>query len=155
MVEKLGCRHERGCCEPEGLECECSRRSRKTFKEGKKELERWRRVEISDDSVRKEAVWSFDRLEEQIDLYWRQRAHVNWLQYGDRNTAYFHNACSARRRRNRIGNLEKEDGGWVMEEEEKKGFIANYFSTLFRSSVNDDGERSSFLLQCNPLLAQG
>jgi hypothetical protein len=112
-------------------------------------------VEISDDSVRKEAVWSFDRLEEQIDLYWRQRAHVNWLQYGDRNTAYFHNACSARRRRNRIGNLEKEDGGWVMEEEEKKGFIANYFSTLFRSSVNDDGERSSFLLQCNPLLAQG
>jgi hypothetical protein len=76
----------------------------KRLKKAKKELEKWRRETISDDSVRREAVWSFkvDRLEEQIDLYWRQRAHVNWLQYGDRNMTYFHNACSVRRRRNRI-----------------------------------------------------
>ena len=51
----------------------------------KKELERWRRAELSDLSVGREAVWSYkvDRLEEQIDVYWKQRAHINWLQFGD------------------------------------------------------------------------
>lgn len=59
-------------------------------------------------------MWSFkvDRLEEQIDIYWKQRAHVNWLRFGDRNTNFFHNACSSRRRRNRIGRLMKGDGSW-------------------------------------------
>lgn len=65
----------------------------KRLRKAKKELEKWRRAPISDLAVGREAVWSFkvDGLEEQIDLYWRQRAHVNWLRFGDRNTKYFHN----------------------------------------------------------------
>lgn len=61
----------------------------KRLKKAKKELEKWRREPISDFSVGKEAVWSFkvDRLEEQVDLYWKQRAHVNWLNFGDHNTS--------------------------------------------------------------------
>jgi hypothetical protein len=41
--------------------------------------------------VTKEAVLHFkvDRLEEQIDIYWKQRAHVNWLMKGDRNMTFF------------------------------------------------------------------
>jgi hypothetical protein len=56
------------------VERECFRRFRKWFKLAKKELEKWRREPISDLSMSKEVVWSFkvDRLEEQIDLYWRQ-----------------------------------------------------------------------------------
>jgi hypothetical protein len=42
------------------------------------------------------------------------------LQFGDRNTSFFHNACSERKRRNGIGKLKKEDGSWVEGEEEKK-----------------------------------
>lgn len=102
----------------------------KRLKKAKKELERWKREPISDFSVSREAVWSFkiDRLEEQVDIYWKQRAHVNWLHYGDHNTMYFHNACSARRRSNRIGKLLRENGGWVEDEEEKREFIINHFS---------------------------
>jgi hypothetical protein len=50
----------------------------------KKDLEACRRLPISDFSVGREAVLSFklDRLEEQVDMYWRQHAHVNWLQKG-------------------------------------------------------------------------
>ena len=94
----------------------------KRLKQAKRELERWRRAPICDESVGREAVWSFkvDRLEEQIDTYWKQRAHINWLQLGDRSTSFFHNACSERKRRNRIGKLKKEDGSWVEGEEEKK-----------------------------------
>ena len=45
----------------------------KRLKKAKKELEKWRTVPISDLSVAREAVWSHkvDRLEEQIDLYWK------------------------------------------------------------------------------------
>jgi hypothetical protein len=32
-----------------------------------------------------------------------------------------------RRRKNKIGKLKKETGGWVEEEEEKRSFISNYF----------------------------
>ena len=94
----------------------------KWLKQAKRELERWRRAPICDESVGREVVWSFkvDQLEEQIDTYWRQRAHINWLQFGDRNTSFFHNACSERKRRNGIGKLKKEDGSWVEGEEEKK-----------------------------------
>lgn len=91
---------------------------------------------ITDFSVGREAVLSFklDRLEEQVDMYWRQRAHVNWMQKGDQNTAFFHHCCSERRRVNRIGKLMKENGGWVEEEKEEKEFITNHFSQLFRSN---------------------
>lgn len=82
----------------------------KQLKDAKRELEKWRRAPISDYNTGREAVWSFkvDRLEDQIDTYWKQRAHINWLQFGDRNTKFFHHACSERRRRNRIGNLKKK-----------------------------------------------
>lgn len=79
-----------------------------------------------------------DKLEEQIDTYWKQRAHVNWLMKGDRNTTFFHNACKEGKRHNRIGSLRKEYGGWVESEVEKQGFISNHFKQLFRSnSLND------------------
>jgi hypothetical protein len=51
---------------------------------------------------------------------------------GDRNTSFFQAACAERRRRNKIGRLRKEDGSW-MEEKEKRRFIANYFSDLYRT----------------------
>jgi hypothetical protein len=120
----------------------------KWLKKAKKELEKWRRDPISDLAVGREAVWSFkvDKLEDQLDMYWRQRAHVNWLQFGDRNTTYFHNACSARKRRNRIGRFQREDGSWVEEEGAKQSFISNYFVQLFRTSVTDSGLHMQQLL---------
>jgi hypothetical protein len=58
---------------------------------------------------------------------------------------FFHASCSERRRCNRIGNLQKEDGGWVEDEVEKRPFITNHFSQLFRSSGNQNSQR---LLDC-------
>ena len=69
-----------------------------------------RREPISDLAVGREAVWSFkvDMLEEQIDTYWKQRAHVNWFRFGDRSISI--TTCSVRKRRNRIGRMLREDG---------------------------------------------
>ncbi|XP_021315303.1 uncharacterized protein LOC110434863 [Sorghum bicolor] len=113
----------------------------------KRELKLCRRGARSKANIEKEGVLQYrlEKVENQIDTYWRQRAHVKWMQYGDRNTAYFHAACSERKRSNRIGTLRKDDGGWVEEEGEKRSFISNYFATLFRSSGNRDNQR---LLNC-------
>lgn len=78
-------------------------------------------------------AFKLDRLEEQVDVYWKQRAHVNWLQKGDRNTTFFHHFCSERRRNNRLGRMKKDDGSWVEEELEKE-FITNLFIQIFRSN---------------------
>lgn len=53
-------------------------------------------------------------------------------------------ACSERKRSNKIGALKKDDGGRV-EEGEKRSFITNYFTNLFRSSGNQNPQR---LLDC-------
>jgi len=107
----------------------------KRMKRLKKELEKCRRSPIDDASVHREAVliYRLDKVEEQKDIFWRQHAHADWLEKGDRNTSFFHKWCSERKRRNRIGRLKKEDGGWVEEELEKQDFIANHFMQLFNS----------------------
>jgi hypothetical protein len=43
-------------------------------------------------------------------MYWKQRAHVKWLEKGDKNTSFFHASCSERRKNNFIGKLRREDG---------------------------------------------
>ena len=67
----------------------------KRLKKAKEELEKYRRSSISRESVEKEAILCFkvDRIEEQIDVYWKQRAHANWLSKGDRNTSFFTNVA--------------------------------------------------------------
>jgi hypothetical protein len=118
-------------------------RSRKKIKFLKKELEVCRRSAISLEKVAREGVLRFklERAEEQVDVYWRQRAHVKWLEKGDKNTSFFHAACSERRKHNNIGRLRRDDGSWVEGEEEKKNFVANHFFQLFRSQGSHDTDR--------------
>jgi hypothetical protein len=109
----------------------------KKRKKLRRELESCRRVSLCMEEVAREAVLRFklDKIDEQIDIYWRQRAHTKWLQQGDRNTKFFHAACSERKRRNFVGKLKNGVGGWIEGEKEKQMFITNYFTQLFRSSA--------------------
>jgi len=115
----------------------------KRIKSLRKELERCRRLPISDFSVQREAVQAYrlDKVEQQIDIFWKQRAHADWLAKGDRNTKFFHSWCTERRKRNKIGRIRKDDGGWVEDEVEKQGFIANHFVQLFRAGAVGDTQR--------------
>lgn len=40
------------------------------------------------------------------EIHWKQRSSNNWLHEGDRNTTYFHNTATDRRRRNTIHQLQ-------------------------------------------------
>ena len=57
----------------------------------KLELEEIRRLPLSRSMIRKELTvkYKLERLEEQIDVASRQRAHADWLSKGDCNTKYF------------------------------------------------------------------
>ncbi|KAA3480946.1 reverse transcriptase [Gossypium australe] len=60
------------------------------------------------------------------ELYWEQRAHVNWLKNGDRNTSFFHKIAAQHQFRCRISELENEIG---------------YFEKLFTASEMGLDER--------------
>ncbi|KAL9692026.1 hypothetical protein QQ045_012457 [Rhodiola kirilowii] len=53
---------------------------------------------------------------------------------GDRNTRFFHQRASQRRRVNRIEKLQTNEGVWVTEEEEICGLIAKYYEEIFNSN---------------------
>lgn len=102
----------------------------------KTELEEVRRKDISQEQVSRELFLreKLNRLEQQQDTYWRQRAHANWLKSGDRNTKYFHAFASERKRNNTISKLKRDDGGWVEGQANLKELIYDYFSALFTST---------------------
>jgi hypothetical protein len=47
---------------------------------------------------------------DQDDLKWRQRAKVDWLKLGDRNTKFFHACANQRRKANQIRKIKSENG---------------------------------------------
>jgi hypothetical protein len=114
---------------------------KKRIKVAKKELERCRRESISQEGVNREQMLRFklNRLEDQHNLYWQQRAHANWLKFGDRNTTYFHAFASERKRTNVIKKLKREGGG-VVEGEELGPFITNHYKSSFMSSARPEND---------------
>ncbi|GMI82621.1 hypothetical protein HRI_001931400 [Hibiscus trionum] len=69
------------------------------------------------------------------ELYWEQRARVNWLKYGDRNTPFFHNFATMRKKRNSIMGIKNENGDWVSGEEDMLNVATDYFKRLFTTTT--------------------
>ncbi|KAF7134615.1 hypothetical protein RHSIM_Rhsim08G0178900 [Rhododendron simsii] len=68
-------------------------------------------------------------LREEMTLH--QRSRVNWLTYGDKNSAFFHACINQRRQRNQLIMLKTGGGNWVQDEDGINDLIHNYFSGLF------------------------
>jgi hypothetical protein len=106
----------------------------KRIKEARSELERCRRMNISQESVNREHIlhYKLERLLDQHNTYWKQRAHNAWLTKGDRNTTFFHAFASKRKIKNWIRSFKDENGGLV-KGDQLKSFIANQYQQLFKS----------------------
>jgi hypothetical protein len=89
----------------------------KRIKRLEKEVAKCIKWPLTQESVQREQVlrYKLGKLEEQKEIYWRQRAHVNWLTAGDWNTTFFHACASQRKKRNRIKKLRTDDGQWINE----------------------------------------
>ncbi|KAK8957686.1 hypothetical protein KSP39_PZI001088 [Platanthera zijinensis] len=62
---------------------------------------------LSDDdlSLLRALVFSYNEVQTEIEAWWWQRAKSNWLQHGDRNSAFFHAAATQRKHGNHIFSL--------------------------------------------------
>lgn len=71
---------------------------------------------FQDPRIEEEYLKEINKAEEELDVYWRQRAKAQWACQEDRNTAFFHTAATNRRRRNMILIITNEQGEWVTSE---------------------------------------
>lgn len=87
---------------------------------------------------------SYDKLLENQELYWAQRAKEKWMVWGERNTSYFHKVASIRARRNRIVCLKNVDGDLVTGQDEIQQLVVSHFLDLFQGSFSRNGQEVSF-----------
>ncbi|XP_071902765.1 uncharacterized protein [Coffea arabica] len=69
------------------------------------------------------------------EMFWSQKARLQWLREGDKNTKYFHAVVNGRRRACRMNQIQKGDGSWTKSEQEVGKEIANYYRQLFTASI--------------------
>jgi hypothetical protein len=56
-------------------------------------------MSIENEIIAKEKAALIEILLEQEEVHWQQRSRANWLMQGDRNTSFFQNFASARRKK--------------------------------------------------------
>ncbi|KAG5541025.1 hypothetical protein RHGRI_021047 [Rhododendron griersonianum] len=117
--------------------------SKKTFGKDKMKLkllqERLRIVQaepfLQENLIReREIVKEIEVLLLREEMALHQRARVNWLSFGDKNSAFFHACMNQRRQRNQLLMLKTGGGNWVEDEDGINDLIYDYFSGLFESS---------------------
>ncbi|XVF27194.1 hypothetical protein REPUB_Repub14bG0086100 [Reevesia pubescens] len=67
----------------------------------------------------------------QEELLWFQKSRSNWVQFGDRNTSFFHTTTIVRRHRNRIITLKKGDGSWCSDRKKLKEMVLSFFQHMY------------------------
>ncbi|KAK5786060.1 hypothetical protein PVK06_040687 [Gossypium arboreum] len=65
------------------------------------------------------------------ELLWIQKARCDWLQFGDRNTQYFHNRTMQRRKSNHILALRISSGEWCSDQSILSAEAARFFEKLY------------------------
>ena len=68
------------------------------------------------------------------EIMWQQRAKVQWLGLGDKNTKYFHSKASKRKKKIMILGLEDEKGNWCNTKEGIAKIVVSYFQKLYIAS---------------------
>jgi hypothetical protein len=76
-----------------------------------------------------------DNLLEGEEVWWKQRARTDWLQYGDKNTKFFHQKASQRRKKNRINEIMDSQGQKYTEHEDIERVLIEHFKDLFQNQA--------------------
>lgn len=85
-------------------------------------------------NIQKSTWLAYEDILAKEELLWFQKSRAKWIEFGDRNTNYFHGVATIRRRRNRITTLQDYQGVWVSDPRQLEALATNYFRNLFSNS---------------------
>ncbi|KAL0421406.1 UNVERIFIED_CONTAM: hypothetical protein Slati_3163500 [Sesamum latifolium] len=116
-------------------------------KELEDRLDRLAKSSISSETAHHRVVLrkELEEVLSQVEIMWKQRGKAQWLQTGDRNTAYFHSRASSRQKKNSIGRLRTQEGQWYASVDEMQHTILEHFENQFRSTNPKDEDISDVL----------
>nr|KYP67366.1 Retrovirus-related Pol polyprotein LINE-1 [Cajanus cajan] len=66
------------------------------------------------------------------ELLWLQKSRCKWMEYGDRNTSYFHGTIVNRRRQNRIVKLQDDEGTSIENKRDLELMVTAFYKRLFK-----------------------
>ena len=69
------------------------------------------------------------------EMYWRQRSRSLWLPTGDKNTIFFHQRASQRKKKNSIEGLHDKDGVWQTDLGQITSIVEEYYADLFKAQT--------------------
>lgn len=68
------------------------------------------------------------------EVLWFQKSRCKWLEFGDKNTRYFHGTTVVRRRKSTIDSLQDAEGNWISEPKALGNMVTDYYKKLFTDS---------------------
>ncbi|VFQ99227.1 unnamed protein product [Cuscuta campestris] len=64
-------------------------------------------------------------------LFWRQKAHIQWIEDGDKNSKFFHSRVKDRRRRLYIHKIKDQTGAWIEDQKQIAQQAIEFYQHLF------------------------
>ena len=97
---------------------------------------------VSEYLLREEAraLKALEEWELREEIFWKQKARIEWLQEGDKNTAFFFNSVKARQHGNAISSLVTDRGEVISSTQDIANEAVHYFASLFREESRGDSD---------------
>ncbi|KAM0841811.1 hypothetical protein ACQ4PT_058773 [Festuca glaucescens] len=86
-------------------------------------------------------------LYEREEIMYRQRSRQEWLKAGDRNTKFFQNRASHRKRKNTVRALRKDDGSICNTNEGMRELALAFYHSLYQSEGSVHADRILHLIE--------
>ena len=75
------------------------------------------------------------------EVFWRQRSRSIWLLAGDKNTGFFHQRASQRKKKNSIDGLHDENGVWQTDMGKVIAIAEGYYVDLYKAQNHTNMEK--------------
>lgn len=123
------------------------KKKKKELYERLRELQQIEQNPVAEHETRKIEL-ELDEVLKNEETMWLQRSRAIWLQDGDRNTKFFHQKATNRKRRNTIQCIQNERGESVTKFEDIVAVVRNYFIQVFSHEAGGDDTDVLNALEC-------
>lgn len=82
------------------------------------QVEQGKNVEEASVEVERRIKVELDREKEREEIFWHQWARLNWINFDDENTKFFHQTMMQRRARNKILRIKDGNDEWLVAKED-------------------------------------